>query len=90
MWLFVTIVSLVVDIASLLFRCSETFSRNSERSLLCDILMGDINVETLCWYDNVCLVTIDRYYNTKNNVHIGTPAQVYTLDIANDSLNCDG
>ena len=32
---------------------------------------------------------IDRYDNTINNVHIGTPAQEYTLDIANESLNYD-
>ena len=32
---------------------------------------------------------IDRYDHTKNNVHVGTPAKVYTLDIANESLNCD-
>ena len=51
--------------------------------------MGDINVEMLCWYDNVCLVRIDRYANMMNNVHIGTPAQAYTLYIANDSLNYD-
>ena len=78
-----------VTAASLLFRCSETFSHHNERSLLCDILIGDINVEMLCWYDNVCLVRIDRYDNTMNNVHIGIPTQAYTLDIANDSLNCD-
>ena len=83
MWMFVAV-------ASLLFRCSETFSHHDERSLLCDILMGDINVETLCWYNNVCLVRIDRYDNTMNNVHIGTPAQAYTLEIANDSLKFDG
>ena len=75
--------------ASLLFRCSETFSCHSKRSLLCDILMSNINVEMLCWYDNVCLVRIDRYDNAMNNVHSGTPTQAYTLDIAKDSLNCD-
>ena len=69
---FVAAVSLAVATASLLFHCSETFSCHSERSLLCDILMGDKNVEMLCWYDNVCLMRIDRYDNMMNNVHIGT------------------
>ena len=78
-----------ITVTSLLFHCSETFSCHGERPLLCDIFLGDINVEMLSWYDNVCLVRIDRYDNTMNNVHIGTFAQAYTLDIANDSLNCD-
>ena len=83
---FVAVASLAIITTSLLFRCSETFSHHSGRSLLCNILMGFINVELLCWYDNVRLVRIDRY---DNNVHIGKLAQAYTLDIANDSLHCD-
>ena len=78
-----------VATTSLLFHCSETFPCHGERSLLCEILLGDINVEMLCWYDNVCLVRIGRYDNTMNDVHIGIPAQAYTVNIANDSLNCD-
>ena len=74
----VTAASLAITTVSLLFRCSKTFSRHSERSLLCDILMCDINVEMLCWYDNVCLVRIDNYDNLMNNVHVGTPTQAYT------------
>ena len=75
---FVTIASLAVATTSLLFRCIETFSCHSERSLFCDILMYDINIEMLCWFDNVCLVRIDSYDNLMNNVHVGTPAQAYT------------
>ena len=75
---FVAAASLAIATASLLFRCSETFSRHSERSLLCDIVTCDINVEILCWYDNVCLVRINNVDNLMNNVHVGTPAQAYT------------
>ena len=75
---FVAAVSLAVVTAILLFRCSETFSHHSERSLLCDILLCDINVEMLYWYDNVCLVRIDSSENLMNNVHVCTPAQAYT------------
>ena len=78
-----------VATVSLLFRCSETFSHHSERSLLCDILMSDINVDMFYRYDNVCLVRIDRYDYAINNVHSGTPAQAYTLDITKDSLHYD-
>ena len=63
---------------SLLFCFSETFSHHGERSLLCDILMCDINVEILCQYDNVRLVRIYNYDNLMNNVHVGTSAQAYT------------
>ena len=56
----------------------QDFSRHGERSLLCDIMMCDINVEILCRYDNVCLVRIDNYDNLMNNVHVGTLAQAYT------------
>ena len=45
---FIVAASLAIAIVSLLFRCNETFSRHSERSLLCDILMCDINIEMLC------------------------------------------
>ena len=75
---FVAVASLAVATGSLLFRCSETFSHYSERSLLCDILMCDINVEMLCWYDNVCLVRIDSYDNLMNDVYVGTPVEAYT------------
>ena len=81
--------SLAIITTSLLFHCSDTFSRHGERSLLCDILMGNINVEMLYWYDNVCLVRVDRYDNTMNNVHGDTLTQAYMLDFANESLNCD-
>ena len=50
---FVAAASLAVVTASLLFHYSDNFSRHSEKSLLCYILMGDINVQMLCWYDNV-------------------------------------
>ena len=86
---FVVAASLAIASASFLFSCNETFSHHGERSLLCVILMGDTNVEILCWYDNVYLVRIDKYDNTMSNVHIGTPAQVYTLDITNDNLSCE-
>ena len=66
MLMFVAAVSLAVATASLLFHCSETFSHHGERSLLCEILLSDINVEMLCWYNNVCLVRIDKYDNTMN------------------------
>ena len=78
MFMFIAAVSLVIATASLLFRCSKTFSRHDEMSLLCDIVMCDINVEMLCWYDNVCLVRIDDYDNLMNNVYVGTTAQAYT------------
>ena len=74
---FVTAASLAVATVSLLFCCSKTFLHYGERSLLCEILLGDINVEMLC-----CYILI-------NNVHIGTSAQAYMLNIANNSLNCD-
>ena len=77
-----------VAVASLLFRCNETFSRHGERSLLWHIEMCDINVEILCWYDNVCLVRIDNYDNLTNNVYIGTPGEAYTWDIASEILKC--
>ena len=74
---FVTAVSLAVATASLLFCYSKTFPHHGERSLVWEILLGDINVEMLCWYILI------------NNVHIGTPAQAYMLNIANNSLSCD-
>ena len=70
---FVAATSFSVTIVCLLFRCSETFPHHSERSLLCDILMCDINMEMLFWSHNVCLVRIDSYDNLMNNVHVGTP-----------------
>ena len=78
MLMFIAAASLAVAIANLLFRCSETFPCHGERSLLCDIVMCDINFDMLCWYDNVCLVRIDNYDNLMNIVHVGIPAQEYT------------
>ena len=63
-----------VAAGSLLVHCNEASSHHGERSVLCDILLGEIHVEMLSLYDNVCLVRIDRYGNTMNNVHIGKPA----------------
>ena len=69
--------------------CSETFTRSSEWSIPCDNMMYDVNVELLCWYVNVCLVRIDGYDDVMYVVRVGTLAQAYTWDIANESLNCD-
>ena len=85
---FITVVSLVSLQPACYSVGARLFSPQREVTIF-DILMCDINVEMLCQYDSVCLVGIDRYDNTINNVHVGTPAQVYTLDIANESLNCD-
>ena len=71
MLMFIIAASLAIATASLLFYCSES-------SLLCDTEICDINVEMLCWYDNVSLVRIDNYDNLMNNVHIGTPVEAYT------------
>ena len=48
-----------------------------------------VTVELLCWYVNICLVRIDSYDDGMYIVHVGTLAQAYTWDIANESLSCD-
>ena len=63
---------------SLLFRCSETISRRSKRSLLGDNLTSDLVVEMLCGHDNVCLLITDGFDNLMIDVRVGTLAQVYT------------
>ena len=74
---------------SLLFCCSETVPLRNEKSLLCGTLICDLIVKVLCWYDNVCLMRIVSIDNLTNNIHVDTPAQAFTWDIANESLSWD-
>ena len=69
--------------------CCETFTHRSEWSIPCDNVMYDVSDELSCWYINMCLVRIDSYDDVMYVLHVGTPAQAYTWDIANESLNCD-
>ena len=46
-------------------------------------------VELLCWYVYVCLVRIEIYDNVMYVVHVCTPTQAYTWDIAIESLSYD-
>ena len=87
--MFTTTTSLDITTARLLFHCNETVSRHSERSLLGDNLMCDLLVKVLCGHDNVCLLRIDSFDSLMIDVHVGTLAQAYIYDIANESLNCD-
>ena len=69
--------------------CSETFTCHNEWLLPCENVMYDVNVELLCWYVNICSVRIESYDDGMYIVHVGTLAQAYIWDIANESLSCD-
>ena len=71
------------------FTAAERLSLAAAILLPCENVMYDVSNELSCWYVNVCLVRIDNYDDMMYVVHIGTLAQAYTWDIANESLNCD-
>ena len=86
---FVAATNLAITIVSVEFCYSEQFTRRNEWSLLCDIMMYDVNIKMLCWYDNVCLVSTDSYDDVMYIVHFDTLAQTYIWNITNESLSCD-